>query len=296
MKVVITGAYGQLGQTLLSAVPADVICEGFGADFLDLTAPDLADRLSGSGAQLVINAAAYTAVDTAETETGRARAFAVNALGAGNLAAACAELDMRLIHLSTDFVFDGASAGPYAPDAKPQPLNQYGASKYEGERQVLEHLPQALIVRTAWLYSRFGNNFVKTILRLLRERDELNVVCDQIGTPTWSATLAAALWAFAQRPALSGFYHYTDAGVASWYDFAVAIQEEAAALGMLDSLVSIQPITSAEYPLPAKRPVCCVLDKSATWSELGDSAPHWRVALRQMLRDLRDFDEAEEHG
>jgi len=295
MKVVITGAAGQLGQTLLSMVPVDVDCDGLDAIALDITAPDLSDRLSASGAQLVINAAAYTAVDAAETEPGRAHAFAINARGAANLASACAALGARLIHLSTDFVFDGASAKAYAPETRARPVNQYGASKYEGECHVLERLPRALIVRTAWLYSRFGHNFVKTVLRLLRERDELAVVCDQIGTPTWSATLAAALWAFAQRPALSGIYHYTDAGVASWYDFAVAIQEEAVALGLLDSMIAIRPISSAEYPLAARRPECCVLDKSATWRVLGDSAPHWRVALRQMLRDLRD-NETEEHG
>lgn len=296
MNVLITGADGQVGQVLRQSAPAGIRCVAFGAADLDITGADLTRQLQHSGARLVINAAAYTAVDAAESEAGRARAFAVNATGAGALAAACAELDLRLIHLSTDFVFDGAAGRAYAPDAAPRPINAYGASKYEGERLVAQALPRALIVRTAWLYSRFGTNFVKTVLHLLRERDSLSVVCDQIGTPTWAATLAAALWTFAQRPRLTGIHHYTDAGVASWYDFAVAIQEEALALGLLTRAVPITPINSAGYPLPAPRPPCAVLDKTATWRALGASAPHWRVALRQMLCDWLEHDEEAAHG
>lgn len=287
MKTIITGAGGQLGQTLLLTAPADVMCTGFTSTALDVNGPDLVEHLADSGAQLVINAAAYTAVDQAESEAGRARAFAVNAEGAGALAAACRALGARLIHVSTDFVFDGAAGRPYSTDAEPRPLGAYGASKLEGERRVLAALPDAVIVRTAWVYSRFGNNFVKTMLRLMAERDALNVVCDQIGTPTWTATLAQTLWTFARKPALTGVYHYTDAGVASWYDFAVAIQEEALALGLLQREIPVRPIPSADYPLPAPRPPFSVLDKSKIYRDLDVAAPlHWRVALRYMLRDL----------
>jgi dTDP-4-dehydrorhamnose reductase len=288
MKILITGAGGQLGRTLLQTAPAGIVCCARSSSELDISGGDLTAAVAASGAELVINAAAYTAVDKAEAAEGRGRAFAVNGQGAGALAAACAALRIRLLHVSTDFVFDGGAGSPYAPAAAARPLGVYGASKLEGEQRVSAALPTALIVRTAWVYSRHGNNFVKTLLRLLAERDALNVVCDQMGTPTWTATLAAALWDFAARPQLAGIYHYTDAGVASWYDFAVAIQEEALALGLLEREIPVRPITSAEYPLPARRPAFSVLDKSATYRDLGCAAVHWRVALRRMLQDYRD--------
>lgn len=288
MKILVTGAGGQLGRTLLHSAPAGVVCSGYTSTQLDIAGADLQDRLAAAAPDLVINAAAYTAVDQAESEPGRSRAFAVNAMGAGALAAACAALNIRLLHVSTDFVFDGAGGRPYAPAATANPLGVYGASKLEGERRVAAALPGALILRTAWVYSRFGANFVKTMLRLMREREMLGVVCDQIGTPTWTQSLAAAIWAFAERPQLAGIYHYTDAGVASWYDFAVAIQEEALALGLLERAIELRPIASTEYPLPAARPAFSVLDKSATHRDLNSAPLHWRAALRLMLQDYRN--------
>lgn len=287
-KVLITGAGGQLGRTLLQTAPAGIDCAGRTSAQLDISTGDPRAALAASGAELVINAAAYTAVDKAETAEGRERAFAVNAAGAGALAEACAALGVRLLHVSTDFVFDGAAGRPYAPDAPARPLGAYGASKLEGEQRVAAALPEALILRTAWVYSGFGNNFVKTMLRLMAERDALNVVCDQVGSPTWTGTLAAVLWAFAARPQLSGIYHFTDAGVASWYDFAVAIQEEALALGLLSRAIPVLPIPSEDYPLPAQRPAFSVLDKRTTHRDLDHTPQHWRAALRQMLRDYRE--------
>jgi len=286
MKVLVTGAGGQLGQTLLRTVPADMMCMGCTSSDLDISGPHLLEQIGDHGAQLVINAAAYTAVDQAETPEGRARAFAVNATGAGALAAACKSTGARLMHVSTDFVFDGEAGRPYKTDATPQPLGAYGLSKHEGERLALQALPEALIVRTAWVYSPYGNNFMKTMLRLMRERDALNVVCDQVGTPTATSTLAAVLWSFARRPALTGIYHYTDAGVASWYDFAVAIQEEALARGLLAKAIPIRPIPSKDYPLPAARPAFSVLDKSATYRDLEIIPTHWRSVLRDVLQEL----------
>ena len=234
----------------------------------------------------IINAAAYTAVDKAEQE--HLAAFAVNAEGAANLARVARNNGVRMIHISTDFIFDGTQSTPYLPTDPANPLSVYAASKLAGEQQVQKILgEESLIFRTAWVYSAFGSNFVKTILRLAQERDSLNVVADQVSTPTWAKGLALALWK-ALELKLHGVYHWTDAGLASWYDFAHAIQEESLNLGILHQPISVQPITTAMYPLPALRPAFSVLDKTTTWQALGYCADHWRVALRNMLQEIKD--------
>jgi dTDP-4-dehydrorhamnose reductase len=285
--ILVAGAGGQLGRELASRVPAQVHCHALGREQFDLTDPDLLvstlDRLAPGQ---VINAAAYTAVDAAETEV--AQAWAANCEGPRQLARACAERGIRLLHVSTDFVFDGESAHPYTPDAPPAPLGEYGRSKLAGERAVVEECPEAFLVRTGWVYSRFGGNFVKTMLRLMAERDELSVVCDQVGTPTWASGLADTLWAAAARPQLRGVYHWSDAGVCSWYDFAVAIHEEAMATGLLTRPVQIRPIPASDYPTPARRPAFSVLDKRGSWRDLELEAVHWRQQLRAMLRELQE--------
>lgn len=288
MRALIIGGGGQLGRTLMQTLPAGWTVTAYGSAQCDIAVADIDERLAAAKAEVVINAAAYTAVDRAESEEGRARAYAVNDVGAGRLAQACAARGARLVHVSTDFVFDGAASSPYEPAAPARPLGVYGASKLAGERRVREALPAAAIVRTAWVYSRFGQNFAKTMLRLMSERDQVGVVSDQIGTPTWTVTLAETLWALAARPHLSGIYHFTDAGAASWYDFAVAIQEEALALGLLERAVPVRPIRTVDYPTPAARPAYSVLDKTATYRDLGCEPVHWRVALRRMLTDYRD--------
>lgn len=285
--VVIVGANGQLGRELQLAAPAGVHCVG-----LDRTQLDICDAAAVQRCLLelqpawVVNAAAYTAVDRAEQE--EALALQVNAAGAANLAAACADQAARLLQVSTDFVFDGESGRPYPTDATAAPLGAYGRSKLEGERAVQRALPNALILRTGWVYSRFGSNFVKTMLRLMSERDTLAVVCDQVGTPTWARGLAQAAWAIVVRPQLQGIYHWSDAGVCSWYDFAVAIAEEGYAAGLLPSPVTVTPIPARDYPTPARRPPCSVLDKQRSWQELELPPRHWRVQLRAMLMDLKD--------
>jgi dTDP-4-dehydrorhamnose reductase len=232
---------------------------------------------------LVINAAAYTAVDKAEAE--RESAFAVNATGAGNLAKAARQAGARFFHISTDFVFNGEKSSPYLPKDACDPVNVYGAGKLAGERLVTEYSDgQALILRTSWLYSAHGQNFVTTMLRLMRERDELGVVADQVGTPTWARTLAEVLWSAANKPTLAGIYHWSDVGVASWYDFAVAIQEEGRALGLLEKATPINPIRTEDYPTAARRPAYSVLDKSDTWRDFGAEGKHWRVCLREMMQ------------
>jgi dTDP-4-dehydrorhamnose reductase len=285
MRVLVTGSGGQLGYELQRTLPEIHELVALPSAELDITDAVQIDRaLAGHEPNVVINAAAYTAVDKAESD--RARAQAVNAHGPALLAKAAAARGIRLIHVSTDFVFDGSKPSPYLPGDTPNPLGVYGATKLDGERAVLEMAPDSLVVRSAWVYSAHGNNFVRTMLRLMSERDSLGVVADQVGTPTWAKGLAQALWHAVDMPLVQGIHHWTDAGVASWYDFAVAIQEEALGLGLLEKAASVRPIRTRDYPTPARRPAYSVLDKTATWEALKVGAPHWRVALREMLHDL----------
>ncbi len=247
-------------------------------DIRDSAAVDAA--VAAIGPDLLLNAAAYTAVDRAESES--ALAYAVNRDGAANLARAAAAVGARMAHVSTDFVFDGESCRAYLPDDAPAPLGVYGASKWAGEQAVLEAAPGALILRTAWVYSPHGGNFLKTMLRLMAARGAVSVVADQIGTPTSATTLARALWGLTLAGA-TGRHHYTDAGVASWYDFAQAIGEEAHASGLLAAAPRVTPIATADYPTPARRPAFGVLDKSSAWALLSEPSPHWRSALREVL-------------
>lgn len=286
--VLITGARGQLGIELQATAPAGWRVVPRGSGELDVTLPELVDRVMElERPAVVFNAAAYTAVDAAEGEPDRAEA--VNASGAAHVASAATRVGARLIHISTDFVFDGTQGRPYAPGDRPNPLGVYGRTKLAGEREALRLTGGgALVVRTAWVYSAHGHNFVRRMLRLLRDRDEVGVVSDQIGTPTWAHSLAQALWAAAGRPELRGIHHWTGAGVASWYDFALAIQEEALGLGLLDRAVPVRPLRTGEYPTRARRPPYSVLDTSAIRSALDLPATHWRVNLRTMLQGLAD--------
>jgi dTDP-4-dehydrorhamnose reductase len=232
---------------------------------------------------LIVNAAAFTAVDRAESE--RETAFAVNRDGAAHLARAGARAGARVIHVSTDYVFDGRSRRPYRPGDPPAPLNAYGASKRAGETAGAAAAPDALIVRAGWLYSPHGVNFLTTMLRLMGEGTRLRVVADQIGAPTSAASLAAALWDLAALKA-SGLMHFADAGRASWCEFAVAIGEEAAAAGLFAQAPRVTPISTAERPGPAARPAFSVLDASLTWDRLGRPAPPWRRVLRGVLAEM----------
>jgi len=287
-KVLVVGAGGQLGQELQRTVPADAMCVPMTRAQLNIAdASVVAECLAAATPQVVINAAAYTAVDKAESEPEAAHRG--NAEGPGILAQACSQQGIRLIHISTDFVFDGTSSQPYRPEASTAPLGEYGRSKRAGELAVQSAQPEALILRTGWVYSSFGSNFVKTMLRLMGERDELAVVTDQVGTPTWAHGLATAVWAAAARPQLHGIYHWSDAGVCSWYDFAVAICEEALALGLLSRAIKIRPIPAAEYPTPAQRPAYSVLDKTASWRDFALEGVHWRAQLRAMLADFKEL-------
>jgi dTDP-4-dehydrorhamnose reductase len=285
--VLITGAGGQLGRELVALAGSQYRCVAVDRSELDIAdAGAVKSALADLGPQLVINAAAYTAVDMAESQA--EAATEANAQGPANLAAGCARAGARLIHISTDFVFDGNASQPYRPENIPAPVSEYGRGKLAGEQAVLSQLPQALIIRTGWVYSIHGKNFVKTMLNLMAHKDELSVVADQVGTPTWARGLAQAVWAAARREQLSGIYHWSDAGVCSWYDFAVAICEEGVECGLLPRTVKIRPIPGTEYPTPAIRPAYSVLDKSDSWRDFGLEGVHWRVALRAMLKQLKE--------
>ena len=285
VKVLITGSNGQLGFELMKRCPGETECRGVDLPEIDITNRDHVNGLCDDfRPDVLINAAAYTAVDQAETE--EEAAFAVNVDGAGNLAEAARSCGSRLIHISTDFVFDGASGRPYQVSDPAVPRGVYGKTKLLGEQAVLRELPDAVVIRTSWLYSSHGKNFVRTMLQLMGKGKPLKVVCDQVGTPTWAGGLAAVLWEAVRRPGLRGIYHWSDNGVASWYDFAVAIQEEAVRLGLLERIVEILPIKGEDHRTPAARPSYSVMDIADTRKKLGLQGTHWRENLRIMLREL----------
>jgi dTDP-4-dehydrorhamnose reductase len=235
---------------------------------------------------VIINAAAYTAVDQAETEV--ALSQTINGVAPGYLAAAAAKVGARLIHLSTDYVFDGNQSSPYSESYEPSPLGIYGQSKLVGERAIAAKGDRYVILRTAWVYGSFGHgNFVKTMLRLGVERSRVRVVYDQIGSPTWSQDIATVILQFVERreKCPCGIYHFTNSGVASWYDFAIAIFEEAETLGYPLQIKNVVPITTPEYPTPALRPAYSVLATEKITDCLGQRPPHWRQSLRQMLAE-----------
>lgn len=278
MRVLITGASGQLGGALQRLAPAWAEINAIDADDCDFSEVSmLRARLIVEAPDVILNAAAYTAVDKAEGDEELARAINSEAVAA--MVEAMAETGGKLVHVSTDFVFDGQTTSAYPPHSLRNPLSAYGRTKAEGE----DHLrPEDLLVRTAWVYEAGGANFVRTMIRLMKERDELGVVADQIGSPTWATGLARTIWGLVEQQA-TGTFHHSDAGVASWYDFAVAIGEEALARGLIAKLPVIRPITTADYPTPAKRPAFSLLDCRATRAALGDEPVHWRTNLRLMM-------------
>ncbi|MEI8622625.1 dTDP-4-dehydrorhamnose reductase [Pseudoalteromonas sp. B129b] len=295
MKVLVTGKNGQLGSELQKNCPNNIELVCFGSKELNISnAEQVNEVLISHSPDIVINAAAYTAVDKAETDVDNA--YAVNEQGAANLANACKHINAKLIHVSTDFVFDGTNTLPYTATDATNPLGVYGASKLAGEQAINEILgSQATIVRTAWVYSVFGNNFVKTMLRLMAEKEQLGIVGDQVGTPTWAAGLANMLWALVAKASseqvlntenTATILNWTDAGVASWYDFAVAIQELAIEQGLLTKSIPISAIPAASYPTPAKRPAFSVLNKAQAEELSGVKTVHWRTQLKAMLTEL----------
>jgi dTDP-4-dehydrorhamnose reductase len=288
MKVLITGAAGQVGRALLDTLPPQCEVRALTRGQLNIgDAKAVNAAVAAFRPAVIINAAAYTAVDKAESEP--EVAGPVNAFGPRHLAQAAAVIPgCRLLHISTDYVFDGRAAGPYQPLDETNPLSVYGRTKLFGERAVLDVLGErGVVLRTAWIYASQGKNFLLTMLRLMRERGAVSVVADQHGTPTTAASIARALWVIARRPAIHGILHWTDGGEATWNEFAVAIAEEARAAGILPDAVKVTPITTAEYPTAAPRPANSVLDSHETIERLGLTPDHWRVALRTTLAHVR---------
>jgi dTDP-4-dehydrorhamnose reductase len=285
MKVVLTGAGGQVGRAFRALAAGAERLTAFTHAELDITDPGQVRRaIEGHAPQWIVNAAAYTAVDAAEGA--RTQAHALNAAAVGHLAAVAHGVGARLVQLSTDFVFDGRASRPYAPDAATAPLGVYGATKLDGEHAARAGDPAAIIVRTSWVYAAYGQNFVRTMLRLMASKNEVRVVSDQVGSPTWATGLAQILWRLIELAPPGGIYHWSDAGVASWYDFAVAIQEEALQRNLLTQAIPIRPIPASEYPTPTQRPHYSVLDTTQTRALTGAEAVHWRAQLRRMLDEL----------
>jgi dTDP-4-dehydrorhamnose reductase len=285
VKVLVLGGGGQVARAVAASVPKHhtvIVKTHKDLDIADEVA--VTSALADSGADWAVNGAAYTAVDLAETDLKQARK--INDTAVGILARATVGAGCRLLHLSTDFVFDGQSNRAYLPTAPTNPLGVYGVTKLGGEQQVLKHGGDAIILRTAWVYASTGRNFALTMLRLLREKDEVRVVADQIGTPTWATGIAQAIWGLIEVSAAGGIYHWTDLGIATWYDFATAIQDEALARGLLVRAVPVIPIATSEYPTPAQRPAFSVLNTQSTRALVSAPARHWRHNLRLMLNEL----------
>lgn len=287
MKILLAGMKGQLGQELHPMLVKLGDVTWVDRETLDLSQPDMIRQVIAEvKPELIVNACAYTAVDKAESEP--ELAMAVNGTGVGILAAEALKLGARLIHVSTDYVFDGSQSHPYQETDPPNPIGVYGQSKLAGEQAIQQIGGDYIIIRTAWVYGIGGvGNFVKTMLRLGSSRDEVRVVMDQVGSPTWTKDLAEAIVCMIQKSPESGIYHYTNSGVCSWYDFAIAIFEEAKALGFPLQVQRVVPITTAEYPTPAKRPAYSVLSHRKISAVLGTHPPHWRQSLRLMLKDYQ---------
>ncbi len=287
MKILITGAYGQLGSELKILSGKFPVWQFLftDVDLLDITNEiAVQNYLFQNKPDFVVNSAAYTAVDKAESDI--ETAWKINANAPGILASETKRIGAKFIHISTDYVFDGNANKPYREDDAVNPTGIYGKSKLAGEENVLKGNPASIIIRTSWLYSAFGNNFVKTMLQLAKERGSVNVVFDQVGTPTYAADLAKTILAIIEifekenEKFVPGIYHYSNEGVASWYDFALAVFE------ISGEKCVVKPVFSEEFPTPAKRPSYSVLDKSKIKNTFAINVPYWRNSLKNCIEKL----------
>jgi dTDP-4-dehydrorhamnose reductase len=287
VTILVTGSKGQLGNEL-SVVSKSYYGYEFiftDVDILDITDPrQTSEYFKKEKPDWIINCAAYTAVDKAESE--KEKAFLINSTGVENIVKAIRGTECRLIHISTDYVYNGKSNIPYSETDEPDPYSVYGKSKLSGEKHALLH-SESLIIRTSWLYSSFGNNFVKTILKLLQIKEFLKIVYDQTGTPTYARDLATTILNIVsgviknQRAFIPGIYNYSNEGVCSWYDFAIAIKEES------DSKCNILPVLTEEYPLPARRPLYSVLNKKKIKESYDLNIPYWRDSMKECIKLLK---------
>ena len=283
IRIAVSGSNGQLGKEIARLVPE---FPSFRFDFLTrenfpLEEPEkIQSWLQDNPVDWFIHGAAYTAVDKAESE--KEKAWQINALAPGIIARTLSERQTPMIQVSTDYVFDGTSSVPLKEDAPTQPVNSYGESKLGGEKEVLKNNPQSLVIRTSWLYSAYGNNFVKTMIRLMREKDTIRVVNDQTGSPTYAGDLAAAILAIiGSGRVVPGIFHYSNEGVTNWHAFAAEIKKQ------INSRCNVLPIPSAGYPTPAKRPVYSLMDKSKIRKEYGLHIPDWQSSLAFCLEQIK---------
>ena len=288
-NILVTGAYGQLGNEvrILSANYPDYNFMFTDVDSLDITDKnELIDFVTGNDIRYIINCAAYTAVDKAEDDAELCEK--INATAVKNLGLAAAEAGAGIIHVSTDYVFDGTSCRPYSEDMPTKPCSVYGKTKIKGEKNLLKVCPNAIIIRTAWLYSPFGNNFVKTMIKLGSERESLNVIFDQVGTPTYALDLADAILKAMDQTIdtdheKGGVYHFSNEGVCSWYDFTIKIHEIAGI-----KTCKVNPIETKDYPTKAARPHYSVLNKSKIKQTFNITIPHWEASLKDCIKELSE--------
>ncbi|HHJ4328211.1 TPA: dTDP-4-dehydrorhamnose reductase [Klebsiella pneumoniae] len=285
--VLVTGANGQVGHELMQHAPDALKVIGLDSSELDITdALAVEQCIARLKPAVIINAAAYTAVDKAESEP--ERAYAVNRDGVAHLANSAQQHGACLLHLSTDYVFSGESERPYREDDPTGPINTYGASKLAGEQELQARCARHIIVRTSWVFGRHGNNFVKTMLRLAKERDEINVVADQIGCPTSASSIAELLWSLTQRYLNEGqlpwgVYHFSNQPACSWYEFALEIFRQAQQAGTLERIPKINPIPSSAYPTPAKRPRSSALGSKSIYGKTTIKETQWNHELTKIL-------------
>lgn len=293
MKILVTGGHGQVGSELerLGTVKdyEILLTDHQHLDISDSKA--VSDYFNNQTPDICINAAAYTAVDKAEEDSDSA--FAINRDGAKNLAQACQELEIPLLHISTDYVFDGSQFLPYSELDQPSPASVYGQSKWEGDQQVMQIVSRHIILRVAWVFAANGHNFVKTMLRLGAERDQLGIVSDQLGGPTWAGDIAEALLHIVDQSASGedfewGVYNFIGQPAVSWFDFATIIFDQAVEMGLLEHAPKLNAISTSDYPTPAKRPMNSVLDCSKIRDNFGIEQPDWRLGLEKVLRELKE--------
>jgi len=284
-KVLLIGADGQLGRLVVQVKPENINLHSCTRKNLDITNRDAVKAvIEQISPDIIINTAAYTAVDNAEKDN--KTAFQVNAEAVENIAKSANE-KIRIIHISTDFVFSRTNNRLYTPEDITSPVSVYGESKLAGEKALLAYHPDnSIIIRTSWLYSPFSKNFLTTMLMLMGSRDELNVVSDQYGSPTSAISLARIIWKFAAIESAQGLFHWSDKGVITWYDFAVEIQKQARKLGILHTDTRINPIPTTSFPKPAARPEYSALDSSKTEDLLGQSTALWQDQLQEVLTEI----------
>lgn len=285
MKILVTGANGQLGRELRNILESEIPGQSIYTDVseLDLTDSKAVDLFfKQNEISHVVNCAAYTAVDRAEEEKLECASININAVK--NLAIAADSIGAKIIHISTDYVFDGTAHRPYKESDKVNPISEYGTTKRKGETALLALAPESIIIRTSWLYSPHGNNFVKTMMRLGEERPEIKVVCDQIGSPTYALDLAKAIYkVLTSHQWVEGIFHYSNEGVCSWYDFTKAIHRVAGIKGC-----NVCPIPTEEYPTAATRPFFSVLDKSRIKATYGTTVPYWEDSLIDCINRIKN--------